>query len=72
MVTLYALLGALIASGVSASADEHLGSGSTSLGNTTIGGYVDSTSGGQFQPPAQLEHTGWWLTFCHWFRFHAR
>jgi hypothetical protein len=54
LVILCALLGTLIASGFSASADERLGSGSNSLGNTTIGGSVGSTTGGQVQPPVQL------------------
>jgi hypothetical protein len=70
LVTLCALLGALIASGVSASADEKLNPGNTGLGGTTVGGSVGS--GGQFQPPAQFEHGGWWFAFCHWFRFYGR
>ena len=69
LVTLFALLGALIASGISASADEHPGSGTTGLGGTTVGGSVGSTTGGQFHQPAQPSHEGWWLAFCHWFRF---
>jgi hypothetical protein len=72
LVILCALLGALIASGVSASADEKLNPGNTSLGNTTIGGYVETTAGGQFQPPAPVEHRDWWQAFLHWFRFHGR
>jgi hypothetical protein len=75
LATLCVLLGALIVSGVSASADEKpskLTSLQTSLSNTTISGYVDSTTGEQVQPPAQLEHGGWWRTFLLWFGFHAR
>jgi len=72
LVALCVLLGALMASGVSASADEKLNPGNTGLGNTTIGGSVGSTIGGQFQPPPQLEHGGWWFVFIHWFRFYGR
>jgi len=63
------LFGALIASGVSASADEKLSSGNTSLGNTTIGGYVDSSTDWELQPSG---HGGWWWNFTLWFRFHER
>ena len=56
IVKLFALLGALITSSISASADVHLGSGSTGLGNTTFGGSVGVTVGEQFQPPAQHEY----------------
>jgi hypothetical protein len=69
LVTLCALLGALIASGVSASADEKLNPGNTGLGNTTVGGYVDSSGGWDFQPSG---HDGWWWGFLSWFRFHGR
>lgn len=72
LVTLCALLGGLFAFGVSAYANESLNSGNTRLGNTTISGYVDTTVGGQFQPPAQIEHHSWWLTFLHWTRFCER
>jgi hypothetical protein len=73
LVTLFALLGGLFASGVSASADESKLTGlNTSLNNTTISGYVDTTTGGHIQPPAQQEHRGWWQSFLHWFRFHGR
>ena len=69
LVTLCALLGALIASGVSASADEKLNPGNTGLGNTTVGGYVDSSYGWDYQPSG---HGGWWWSFMSWFRFHGR
>jgi hypothetical protein len=72
LVTLFALLGALIASGVSASADpSKLGPGSTSLGGTTIGGYVDSGSsdGWDVQP---VRHHGWWWSYITWFGFYGR
>jgi hypothetical protein len=71
LVILCALLGALVASGVSASADEHIGSGSNSLSNTTISGYVDTAVSGQFQQPAQLEHRSWWQSFLLRFGFHG-
>ena len=54
LVALCALLGALTGSDVSSSADEKLNRADTSLGNTTIGGYVDSTAGGP-----QLPSPGW-------------
>jgi hypothetical protein len=78
LVTLCALLGGLFASGVSASADESkLSDLHTILNNTTISGYVDTTTGGQIQPPAiqppaQQEQRGWWQAFLHWFGFHGR
>ena len=74
LVILCALLGALIASGVSASADEKLNPGNTSLGNTTIGGYVETTAGGQFQPPAPVEHRAnrcWRFAFRRRGRYHG-
>jgi probable HAF family extracellular repeat protein len=55
-VILCALLGVLIASGVSVSADEKLNPDNTSLGNTTVGGYDDSSDGWDYQPSG---HGGW-------------
>lgn len=74
LIMLSALLGALIASGVSASADEKLNGPQTGLSNTTITGYVDVnvTIGGKVQLPAPLEHGGWWQALLLWFGFHAR
>jgi hypothetical protein len=68
-VTLCALLGALIASEISATADEKLNPGNTALGNTTIGGYVDSSVGWDSQSSS---HSGWWWGFMSWFGFHRR
>jgi hypothetical protein len=67
LVTLCALLGVLIASVDSASADEKLNPGNTGLGNTTVGGYVNSSV--DFQPSG---HSGWWWGFMSWFKFHGR
>jgi hypothetical protein len=74
LIMLGALLGALVASGVSASADEKLNDPQTGLSNTTISGYVDVnvTIGGKVQPPAPLEHESWWQALLLWFGFHAR
>jgi hypothetical protein len=72
LVTLCALLGILIVSGFSASADEKLSGISTSLSNTTISGSVDSTVGGQIQPSSPPESRGWWRAFIHLFGFHVR
>ena len=70
LVTLCALLGALVVSSGSAFADPpKLGPGSTSLGGTTIGGYVDSFDGGEFQPG---RHHGWYWSFITWFGFYGR
>jgi len=70
-IILCALLGVLIASGVLADDVPRPSPVNTSLSNTTIGGYVDSTTGGQVQPPTRLEHGGWWRTLMLWFGFHA-
>jgi hypothetical protein len=68
-VTLCTLLGALIASQISAAADEKPNPGNTALGNTTISGYVDSSAGWDSQPSG---HSGWWWGFMSWFGFRGR
>jgi ABC-type amino acid transport substrate-binding protein len=69
LVTAFALLAALSASSISATADEKLDPIQTSLGNTTIGGYVDSSAGWEFQPPVSGRHGGWWWEMMFWFGF---
>lgn len=71
LLTLAALVGALVVFGFSAFADQHLTSGNTGLGSTTISGgvTVGSTSGGQTQKPARLDHRIWFFAFFDWFRF---
>lgn len=76
LVILCAMLGTLLASGVSASADppRKLVPLTSALSSTVISGYVGagitSTTGRQAQPPAQVQHGGWWQAFLFWFRSH--
>jgi hypothetical protein len=73
LVILCALLGGLFASVVPSSADESkLTQLKTSLSNTTISGYLDSTTGGQVQPPAHQGHRDWWQALRLWLRLHGR
>jgi hypothetical protein len=71
LVAAFVLLASLLAS-ISATAGEKLGSVQTELGNTTIGGYVDSSVSWQAQTPTQHEHGGWWRDFMLWFGFRGR
>jgi hypothetical protein len=67
LITLCTLLGSLIASGVSANDVPKPAPGNTSLSNTTVGGYVNSSEdlGSQAR-----SHGVWWWEFLSWFRFH--
>jgi hypothetical protein len=71
LVVASVLLTALLGSSISATADEKLNATQTALSSTTLSGYVDVTVSWQIQP-SQHESGGWWQTFLHWFRFHAR
>ena len=64
-VALCALLGALLISCLSASADEPRGPLGT-LTSTTISGYVDTAVGEDSHPSI------WWQSFLIWFGFHSR
>jgi hypothetical protein len=68
-IAMFVLLTSLIGCGSSATAGEKLTGIQTSLGNGTMGGYVNSTAGGQVQLP-QPEHDNWWHAFLRWFRLH--
>lgn len=72
LVAAFVLLASLLASSISATADEKLSSGNTALGNSTIGGYVDSSADWELQPPVPGRHGGWWWNFMLWFGFHGR
>jgi hypothetical protein len=72
LVAAFVLLASLLASSISVTAGEKLGSIQTELGNTTIGGYVDSSVSWRPQTPTQHEHGGWWWDFMLWFGFHGR
>jgi hypothetical protein len=71
LVALCALLGILIVSGVSASADEKLNSLQTNLNDTTISGSVNSTITVIQSPPNASR--GWWRAFVFlWLGLHVR
>jgi hypothetical protein len=63
----FVLLTSLTACSISASADQKLTGLQTSLGNGTVGGYVNSTGSYQTQP-LQTEYGDWWQVLLHWFR----
>jgi hypothetical protein len=71
LVAMSVLLGTLIFSGLSASADEKLGGASTQLGNGTLSGYVDTSTTWSSQPQTSHGFKEWLQTFFHWFRFRA-
>jgi hypothetical protein len=63
-VATFVLLATLLAGGISATADEKNSQTQTSLGNTTIGGYVSSSTGCESQLPVSSGHSGWWWNLC--------
>jgi hypothetical protein len=64
------LLGTLLLSGVSASAEEKGGGVITGIGSTTIGGSIDSTTSGQIQI-LRDEIQSWWQIIVLWCRLHS-
>ena len=73
LVILWALLGALIASGTSAPAEEaKLTRLNTAISNTTISGYIEVAVTFQAPRTARIEHESWWRSFLIWSRFQAR
>ena len=72
LVAIFFLLASLLASNISATADEKLNQGQTSLGNTTISGYDDSSADWELQPSVSGRHGGWWWDFMLWFGYDRR
>lgn len=70
LLTVYALYGVLLASGICASADEatRMTPLTTALSTTVASGY--SNAGLSRQVP--LEHRGWFAGFLFWLGFHGR
>ena len=69
LVTLCALLGTLMVSDISVTAEEKPGGIITALNGTMISGYVDTTITWQIQPVRAQNFRGWLRTFFYWFRF---
>lgn len=69
LVAAFVLLTSLLAGSISATAGEKLNQTQTALGNTTIGGYVDSSAGWESQAPVSGRYGGWWWEFMLWFGF---
>jgi hypothetical protein len=66
LVVLFAMLAALTASSISATAEEGGGGVITGLGSTTLGGSVGSTIGVGLEPTRHEDCRGWWHIFlCH-------
>jgi hypothetical protein len=68
LVAAFVLLSLLLVGSISATANEKLNQLQTSLSNTTISGYDNSSVNWEFQPPTGRQG-GWWLDFMLWFGF---
>jgi len=66
------LLAALFAGTVSATANENLSQTQTSLSNTSLSGYSDSSIEWVFQPPVSERNDDWWWDIMAWFGFEGR
>jgi hypothetical protein len=66
------LLAAFFAITIPATANENPSQTQTSLSNTSLSGYSDSSIEWELQPPVSNRNNGWWWDIMVWFGFERR